>query len=232
VELGKSKRDLLSVERELKESLLALQGLMSRKPETGFTVTGELSPEHYTLPDKDTLKAYALRLRPDMKAAAVEIDRSLQAVTLAKREAVPNVTLGGFYLRDEQKNEGGILASIPIPIFDRKQAEQRGAVARVAQARIKHSGLERQLDKDLEDAYSSLAFSLNELAIFKKEIISKSLENLDLLHYAYKEGKISFYNLRIAQKDMLEIQFAYLDTMLQTQRWINAVERAVGGRLP
>ena len=119
--------------------------------------------------------------------------------------------------------------SVSIPLFDRKQAEKKGAEARVWQARIRKSGLERRLDREVEDAYNNLAYSLQELAVFKKEIISKSMEALGLLNFAFKEGKISFFEVRGAQKDTLEMQFAYLDAMLQTERWMNALERVTGG---
>jgi hypothetical protein len=79
--------------------------------------------------------------------------------------------------------------------------------------------------------YNNLTLSLQELAVFKEEIISKSIETLNLLNFAFKEGKISFFEVRTAQKDTLEIQFAYLDTLLQAQRWVYAVERVAGGEL-
>ncbi len=231
IELGKAKRDLISVERELKESIITLQGLIGTKPDAGFTVAGDLSPDKYSLPDKKLLKERTILQRPDIKAALLEIEKSEKAVDLVKREMIPNINFGGFYIRDENRNERGGLISISIPLFDRKQSERRIADSRVSQARIKRAGLEKTLDKEIEEAYSNLVFSLDELDLFKKEIITKSFDTLNLLNFAFKEGKISFFEVRTAQKDTLEMQFIYLDTTLQAQRWIHALERAAGGNL-
>jgi outer membrane protein, heavy metal efflux system len=229
VELGKAKRDDLSVTRESREALNALQGLMGVKPTEGFMVQGDLSPDVHRLPDRQSLKERAEALRPDLKALGEEVELSSRAVDLAKREAIPNVTFGGFQSRDETLNERGVLMSVSIPLFDRKQAERKGAQARAWQAKVRRSGLEKGLDREIEDAYNNLALSLQELSVFKQEIINKSMEALNLLNFAFKEGKISFFEVRTAQKDTLEMQFAYLDALLQTQRAVHGIERAAGG---
>ncbi len=229
VELGKARRDLLTVERELKEALVMLQGLMGMRPEASFMVRGELSPETYVLPDKETLKERAAMTRPDLKASVAEVDISGTAVDLAKRQAIPNVTFGGFQARDQEQFDRGVLMSVSIPLFDRKQAERKTAEARAFQARIARSGAEKGLLREIEGTYNNLVLTLEELAVFKKDIINKSIETLNLLNFAFKEGKVSFFEVRTAQKDTLEMQFAYLDTVLQAERWIYAIERATGG---
>jgi outer membrane protein, heavy metal efflux system len=231
IESGKAKRDLLSVKRELAETLFALQGLMGQKPEPAFAVNGKLSPDAYVMPEKEILLERAIERRPDVKASSAEVDMSDQAIDLIKREAIPNVVFGGFQFRDEERYDRGILLSVSIPLFDRKQAEKKGAEARASQARTRRSGLERTVKREIEDVYNNLSYALQELHVFKEEIINKSLDSLNLLNFAFKEGKISFFEVRTAQKDTLEMQFAYLDAILQAQRWIYAVERVAGGNI-
>ncbi len=231
VEFSKAKKDLLSMERESGAILLALQGLMGMKPEPGFMVEGELSTDSFSLPDMEALKERLIALRPDLRAAALEVDRTERLIDLAKRESIPNVILGGFYDRDEQKFEKGATISLSIPLFDRKQRERKEATARASQAKLRNAGLAKTVGREIENAYAGFASSLQELTIFKKEIVGKSLENLNLLNLAYKEGKISFFDLRAAQRGTLEIQFAYLDTILRVQSAIHTMEKVVGGDL-
>ena len=73
--------------------------------------------------------------------------------------------------------------------------------------------------------------SQEELSIYKKEILNKSLENLSLLNLAFKEGKIGFFDVRLAQRDAIDIQFSYLDALLRAQQAIYAMERTIGGKL-
>jgi cobalt-zinc-cadmium efflux system outer membrane protein len=231
VELSKSKRELLLATREYHEALLGMQGLMGGKPDIDLNLVGELSSGLLSLPDREDLKKLIQSPRPDMKAVLTEVDKTKTAIDLAQKGIVPNIVLGGFYNRDELRNDLGVSVSISIPLFDRKQAERKEAKVRAAQARVKQAGLERRIDREFEEAYNTLSSSQKELLLFKKEILDKSLENLVLLNLAYKEGKIGFFNVRLAQKETIETQFAYLDTLFRLQRARHAMERTIGGDL-
>jgi len=231
VELGRAKKDLLSAKREKREALLALQGLMGIKPDAALKVEGDISLGNILLGDKERLKDLALQRRPDIKAASVEVEATQKAVDLVNRLTVPNVTLGPFFSRDDRRNEVGLLFSIPIPVIDRKQAEKMEARAREEQARIRRSGLGKTFAREFEEAYGNLLTSLDEVSIFQSEIVGKALENLSLLNLAFKEGKISFFDVRVAQRETIEVQFAYLDTIYRGQRALHALERVSGGNL-
>ncbi len=92
-------------------------------------------------------------------------------------------------------------------------------------------GLERDATRQFERDYSNLLSSQRELALFRKDIVDKSAKNLELLYLAFKEGKISFYDVRVAQRETIELQFAYLDSLFKAQQSIYAIERTIGGAL-
>ncbi len=102
---------------------------------------------------------------------------------------------------------------------------------RLEQARIRLSGIERAIDKEIEEAYTNITSAFEEISLFKEEIMNRAMENLELMGLAFKEGKISFFDIRLAQKDMIETQFAYIDSQLKTHLAINAMERVIGGNL-
>jgi len=230
VEASKARSELVSEEQSLRESILSLQGMMGAGGELLRSVEGELAPHVIHVPDRQTLRN-GLKERPDVKAAALEVERSNRAVDLVRREAVPNPSLGGFYDRDELRSDVGMVLSISIPLFDRKQGERREARAKLEQARIKRAGLDLAIEREFDDAYTNLVSSLRQLSIYKKEIVVKSLENLDLLNLAFKEGKIGFYDIRLAQRDAIDVRFAYFDALLRAEQAINALERTTGGNL-
>lgn len=229
VELSKAKKELLLAQRECRESLLALQGLLGLSPDMTFAIDGDLPSDVPALPDKEALKALALSHRPDSKAAAFEIEKTQFALDLVKKEAVPNITLSGFYDKDERRNIAGIGISIPIPFFDRKQAEKKEAYAKAEGAKIKEAGLKKTIEREVEQAFSDLTSAIEELSLFKKEILAKAAENLKLLNLAFKEGKIGFFGVRLAQKDTFEAQLAYIEAQTRAQLALNALERATGG---
>jgi len=229
VELSKARKELLLAEREYRESLLALQGLLGLAPDRSFAIEGNLPSETPELPDKEVLKAQAFSYRPDAKATAFEMEKTEFALILVKKEAFPNITLSGFYDKDEHRNAVGVEISVPLPFFDRKQAEKREASAKAEGARIKAAGLKKTIEREIDQAFSDITSAIEELSLFKKEILVKAAENLDLLNLAFKEGKIGFFEVRFAQKDTIEAQFAYIEAQTRTQLALNAIEKITGG---
>jgi len=229
VELSKAKKELLLAEREYKESLLALQGLLGLSPDISFAIEGDLPSEAPPVPDKEALKALAFSHRPDSKAAAFEMEQTEFALKLVKKEAFPNITFSGFYDRDERRDAVGLEVSIPLPIFDRKQAEKREAYAKAEVAKIKAAGLKKTIEREVDQAFNDITSAIEELSLFRKEILVKAAENLDLLNLGFKEGKIGFFEVRFAQKDTIEAQFAYIEAQTRTQLALNAIEKITGG---
>ena len=231
VELSKAKRDFLQSVKEHREALLALQGLIGGSPDLSLSLQGDLPSDAPALPDKQAIKELASSRRPDAKATMFEVEKTKAALRLAKKEVVPNVTLSGFYDRDELRNVVGLGVSIPFPLFDRKQTERKEAYARAEGAKIKLAGLQKTIDREVEQAVNDLATAIEELNLFQKEIIVKAAENLNLLNLAFKEGKVGFFEVRLAQKETIEVQFAYIDARMKTQLAINAIEKTTGGAL-
>jgi cobalt-zinc-cadmium efflux system outer membrane protein len=229
VELSKAKKELLLAERQYRESFLELQGLLGLSPDRSFAIEGDLPSEVPTLPDKEVLKALALSNRPDSKAAAFEVEQTESALELAKKEAFPNITLSGFYDRDERRDVVGMEISVPLPFFDRKQAEKKEAFAIAEGAKIKTAGLKKTVEREIDQAFNDIASAIEELSLFRKEILVKAAENLKLLNLAFKEGKIGFFEVRLAQKDTIEAQFAYIEAQTRTQHALNAIEKITGG---
>jgi len=229
VELSKAKKELLLAERQYREALLALQGLLGLSPDMSFAIKGDLPSEAPALPDKEALKSLALSHRPDSKAAAFEMEQTESALELAKKEAFPNITLSGFYDRDERRDVVGMEISVPLPFFDRKQAEKKQAFAIAEGAKIKTAGLKKTIEREIDQVFNDISSAIEELSLFKKEILVKAAENLDLLNLGFKEGKIGFFEVRLAQKDTIEAQFAYIEAQTRTQLALNAIEKITGG---
>jgi len=230
VELGKARRERIRAERERREALLGLQEVLGMKPSPNFSVEGELPMEAPDIPDKNTPPATVLQ-RPDVQSAVAEAMQAKAAMKLAGREAVPSVTVSGFYNQDDKLNEAGVMLSFPLPLFDRNQADRKEAAAKAGQALIKQASLERALEGELEAAHANLAAAAEELSLFKKDVLGKAMENLGLMNLAFKEGKFGFFEVRLAQKDTIDAQFAYLESQLRLQLAMNAWEKATGGSL-
>lgn len=231
VELGKARRDRMLAERERREALLGLQELLGLKPSAGFTVEGELPTEAPVIPDKGTITSAAASQRPDVQSAAAEVQQAKAAMKLASNSAIPSVTVSGFYNQDDKLNETGIMLSFPLPFFDRKQADRKEAAAKAGQALIKQASLERSIEREIVEVHANLVAAAEELSLFRKDVLGKAMENLGLMNLAFKEGKFGFFEVRLAQKDTIDAQFAYLESQVRLQLALNAWEKVTGGNL-
>ncbi len=230
VELARAQRDVIAASTEYNNSLASLRRLIGLEADSTVTVEGDLAAGLPPLPERETLFT-RIDGRPDLKAAEAEARRSRAAEMLARREMIPDVTWSVFTGRAEGGNETGAALAISIPLFDRKQGERMEAKARLSQARTRQVAVTRTAQKEVAESYATAVSSLRELDLFKQAILGRTLENLDLLQLAFKEGKISFYDVRVAQKETFETRNAYLQTLLTAQRAYNALERAIGGEL-
>jgi outer membrane protein, heavy metal efflux system len=231
VELGKARRDRLLAEKERREALLNLQALLGMQPKSDFSVEGELPIEAPSVPDKEKLRALTASQRPDVLSASAEVQQAKASMKLARRSAIPSFTVSGFYSQDDKLNEAGVMLSFPLPFFDRKQADRKEASAKAGQALIKQASLKRAIESEIEEAHANLVAAAEELSLFKKDILGKAMENLGLMNLAFKEGKFGFFEVRLAQKDTIDAQFAYLESQVRLQLALNALEKVTGGNL-
>ena len=230
VALARARRDLIAASTNYRNALLSLKTLIGLAADTEMTPEGDLGSGLPPLPDQEALLDLT-SARPDVKAAEADTRRSEASLRLAKRELIPKVTWTLFQGKDEQQYERGAALSVEIPLFDRKQAERTEARVKTFQSRIREAGVVRTARKEIEESYTAAASSLSELDLFKQAILGRTSENLDLLQFAFREGKISFYDVRIAQKETIETRNSYLEALLSAQRAYNALERAIGGDL-
>jgi cobalt-zinc-cadmium efflux system outer membrane protein len=221
---------VIAASTEHGNGLISLGRLIGLPAGSAGSVEGELATGLGPLPDKEQLLA-RMSGRPDLKAAEAEARRAQALEALVGREVIPNLTWSLFQGKDEEQNERGATLGISIPLFDRKQGERAEAKARLSQARVRAVGVTRTAQKELEASYASAASSLRELGLFRQAILGRTTENMELLQLAFKEGKISFYDVRVAQRETIDTRNAYLQALHTAQRAYNALERAVGGEL-
>src|SRR5712692_1227077 len=150
-ELNKAKSDLISFQREYQELLSRLKTELALER---VELVRDLTRQPFPFSFDELLKS-ALEKRPDLAAFDQEKKVTEAEELLTRAERIPNVKLGVFY--DREKQEGGYIAggriSIPIPLWDRKQAELREALARKSIANINHLNLRQSIEKGVKGAY-------------------------------------------------------------------------------
>ncbi|MSR55375.1 MAG: TolC family protein [Gemmataceae bacterium] len=113
------------------------------------------------LPDYelDRIRAFVLEVHPDVRLAKVGIDRARLVMERARVEVIPNVTLSGGYVRQNQNksNDWMVGISLPIPTWNRNQGNILASQASIGEATREVQRVELDLTERIASAYRDYA---------------------------------------------------------------------------
>ena len=212
-ELNRSKSNLIEFQREYEDLLARLKIELALKGGERINLVGELTRVALPLPLDELLRT-AMEKRPDLAALEQEKKVAEAEVLLTKAGRVPNITLGGFYERDEQDNIFGARFSIPIPFFDYRQAELRQASSRTSIAVTQYRNLRQAIEKAVRAAHERFKLSERNFALYPEGMMERFDENLELNQKAYQEGQIGLSEVILFQNQVIDARLQFLDTTM------------------
>lgn len=242
VEAARSEGKKVEAEREFYLAKSRLLGLMGVPPEETASFRHSLETKPFMKP-LDELKNLALMKRPDIGALEAEKAKGDSAVALAKAEAIPNITAGLGYQRENKSIEVagndvkgldnliGLRFSIPLPLFDRNQAGVQEAQARKTSAEKRFLYIRQVVEREVEAAYARLVLAEKSLSIYSKDIMPQLEENLKLVQEAYRLGEIGILAVIEEQKKFYEVNDGYLVALYNRQSALIKLEAAIGMEL-
>jgi cobalt-zinc-cadmium efflux system outer membrane protein len=232
IRLSQSRKETLDAERDYGNALRELERLLGRPPVAAIRPAGDLSAHPAEL-SLERLLETALRVRPDLRARDAEVRQVDAETDLTRRSIIPNPTLRGGYDEDTDADGSrdriiGGRITIPLPVFDRKQAELTTLAGRRAQATYDRFGTALAIETEVRDAYRSYEAAADSVKVFEADAVDRVAESFRFIETAYREGKIDLLQLIVAQNDLVNAQLSYLDSLWDYWRSRVALERAVG----
>lgn len=161
------------------------------------------------------LQSCALQNRPEVRSArrAIEMREAERALALAER--VPNLSAGPFYRLDDQDQVIGAELIIPLPVFNRNEADITRASTNLNVAKLDLRASELSVETGVRRAYEQLQVAKMRLA----EYSGSSDEELDrstaLIQKAYHAGELSIFDLSIALERIFEKRVRMLNDALR-----------------
>ncbi|OYW64245.1 MAG: hypothetical protein B7Z32_09155 [Hydrogenophilales bacterium 12-64-13] len=201
----------LAAERAEQDRILARLAALTGAP-AASPLAGELLPSA-PLPVETVLAR--LDQRPDLQA----LSRRAQAADLdgraARRGGIPDVTVGvgPKFVDDGSTRDSGLALSlsVPLPVFDRQQAQQQRAAAEALQARAEYQLAKRRAEGELRGLYRQTE-SLRATAIdYRQQAMAASPELLRIAEAAYQGGESSLLELLDAYRGTLETETTALE---------------------
>jgi outer membrane protein TolC len=173
------------------------------------------------LPEAGTLLERARRAQPELRRAALEIDRADALVGLARKEGSPDVTLGVSYTAvDERTDPAGILApptgngrdvlavtvSLNLPVWrGRIAAGLEAAAAQRVGAVEQHRAAEAEIGRALSELRERVRLSGERLRLFEGVLSVQAEQSLKSAEAAYAAGSVNALDLLDADRTLLEV---------------------------
>ena len=167
----------------------------------------------------DEALAEILTQSPEIAAAVAEVQRARMTLARERVQPIPNVTFQGLVNVVDNGigggPDGGVILSVPVPIFDRNQGAIMRAEREVAAARQAVSQLELNLQQRLSPVYETYASARQQAAQYRDSILPQATESLKLTRTMYQAGEINYTGLLTAQRTFALANRDYLDIVLR-----------------
>jgi len=125
----------------------------------------------------------------------------------------------------------GLRLSMPIPLFDRNQAGVQEARAKQSSTESRLTAAARNVEREVETAYTSLLNAEKALSLYKTNIIPQLEENLTLTREAYRLGEVGILTVIQEQKKFFEVSDGNLTALHDRQAALVRLESAVASDL-
>jgi cobalt-zinc-cadmium efflux system outer membrane protein len=178
--------------------------------------------------DRDMLRQSALEGRPDLLAAARDLDGAKERLALEHARAKPDISPFAGYKRFGEDNTVLFGVNIPLKVRDRNQAGIVRAETDVKTAEARLQLLRNRALAEVEVAYEAMQTAREQARTFQNELLQQADESRNITLAAYQEGGVDLLPVLEAQRTRTEVRHEYFKTLFEYQASLIDLELAVG----
>lgn len=225
-------------------ALSALKVLLGRPPSSSLTLTDSLER---LAADREASARADQAERPDVQAAAADLDIARAQATLALQNRKPMLTLFGSYMRmDAGFPQSGVAPAgglepihgifhnvaggvkLSIPLFDRGQGTIVAAKAREVAAAQELAARRLGAAGEVDAAAARLAAARTALASYADDTRALAKRNLDVVRETYTLGRSTLLDVLVEQRRYLDFEVAYTAALGEAFAAAADLDRAKG----
>lgn len=187
-------------------------------------LTGRLS-EISPLPPLSQLTDL-LEQNPQLARYAALLAHARAQTHLARAQASPDLKLGvGVqYFNDSDDLAAVIRASVPLPLFDRKQGDILAGRIQGVQAQQKWEVTRLELHTELAAQYQEAAGAYEQAVTLRDEILPAARAAFEGVQTAFRRGEVSLVNVLDAQRTLIDSENEYVDALAEYHREVAMLE--------
>jgi cobalt-zinc-cadmium efflux system outer membrane protein len=225
--------------RTAQVGLALLLGVRSRVPD--FDVERDVLrfrvPEAVQTATVDALRDEALQQRPDLRQAASTEERAEAAMALARRQRIPDVTLGAQYTQTRTGQNAvqppGLTFgfTVGLPVFYQQQGEILHAEADRENQVLQRTKLTAQVVSDVETAYAGFAAAKALVDRMESTLLERARKARDITEIQYKAGSATLIDFLDAERTFIQTNTEYFTDLANYWTAVFQMEVAVRAEL-
>ena len=244
VEVDRLKSRRALVEGRLQATLLRLKNLVGIPFDEPLRLRENLSTSQSQWQRPASLDGaveIALRTRPDLRLARLNLEVARAGLGLARSQAAPELVASTKYIQNRSvfnetpvgpiSDRDRLLTfgvSIGLPVFNRNQGAKAEAALAITQAERRREFLESIVRSEVASSYARVDAVQRALATFDQGVIGRSNENIRAIRAAYEIGEFKITDLLAEQRRLLDSQRDFTETLTERYRALVDLQSAMG----
>jgi len=209
VEAERFRAEFEAAEQELPAAFRRLAAVVGVKDLDQAPIAGSLDE---TIPnyELEQIRKYVLAVHPDVGSAHVSLERAKLLWQRAQAEVIPNVTVSGGYVRQNQNrsNDYTVGISVPVPVWNKNQGNILAAQASVGEATREINRVENDLTERVAAAFRDYASARRRAERFTE--VRKKAEEAYKLIVEEKSFTLSPLQRLVAQQAVAQARLEYV----------------------
>jgi outer membrane protein TolC len=229
-----ARTEAIRLEGEKSASRARLNVLVGRSADAPLAEPARARPMPAGEPVFAALAGRARAANPSLSASTAEIAAARSRGSLAEKAWYPDLTIGGGPLIQTNHQPVGFAATIGfnIPVsWGREASGQREAAAQLGATRQRYDATVLEIDGALGEAVAKLRAARTTEALLQREAMPQARATFQTVLANYSQGKGDLTATITAEHQMHEVELRLLQTQLDEQMELAAIERLIGGDL-
>jgi cobalt-zinc-cadmium efflux system outer membrane protein len=189
----------------------------------------------------DAAVEIALRTRPDLRLARLNVEVARAGLSLARSQAAPQLVASTKFIQNRSvfnetpvgpiSDRDKLLTfgvSVGIPVFNRNQGAKAEAALAITQAQRRQEFLETVVRSEVASAYARIDAVQRALVTFDQGVIGRSNDNIRVIRAAYQIGEFKITDLLAEQRRLLDSQRDFTETLTERYRALADLQSAMG----
>jgi len=167
-----------------------------------------------------------LAASPLLQAQQAQIRATEYELKLARRQAIPNVSVQMVAQRDSVMKFSSVstLVSVPVPVFNRNQGNVINLEGQLLTQQKEYERIRLALTDQLAGTFRQYQTLQSQVERLRREILPRSKENLDLTTQAYTQGQFDFPRVLAARQTYFQTNMAAIDAMTELHKVVVEID--------